>query len=359
MHRGQHLDVAHRVEAEPARDPAGDQVDDQLGGLLAGVQAGVLGGSQRTGRSRRARQLRGLAGVDPVGVDHHPGLRGLPEDLGQPDPGDRLSAASRSRSTSPAPTEGSWSTSPTSSRCAPGGIALTSLLARIRSSMEASSTTTRSASSGLSRSKRGVPAGPQLQQPVHGGGRVPGQLGQPFRGPPGRRGQHDLRALRRGQLDDRPDGEALAAARARRSAPPPCAVSASRTACSCSGASSCPVRVRSQASALSQSTSRNAGIRSAGCVEQAQQPGGQRLLGPVERHQVHRRRSAPPRRPAGRADRLRGPPPRAATSSARQGRTRSAVDVEDLGGVGDQVRLRAGSSARRRRPRTGCTAGRP
>ena len=47
----------------------------------------------------------------------------------------------------------------------------------------------------------GVPAGAQLQQPVHGGGRVPGQLGQPLGGPPGRRGQHDLRPLRRGQRD--------------------------------------------------------------------------------------------------------------------------------------------------------------
>src|SRR5207244_2528322 len=68
-------------------------------------------------------------------------------------------AASRSRSTSPAPTEGSWSTSPTSSRCAPGGTALTSLLARMTSTMEVSSTTTRSASSGWSASKDGSPPG--------------------------------------------------------------------------------------------------------------------------------------------------------------------------------------------------------
>src|SRR5205814_6805728 len=42
---------------------------------------------------------------------------------------------------------------------APGGTALISLLARIRSSMLDSSTTTRSASSGLSRSKDGSPPG--------------------------------------------------------------------------------------------------------------------------------------------------------------------------------------------------------
>ena len=70
-----------------------------------------------------------------------------------------VSAASTSRSTSPAPTEGSWSTSPTSSRCAPGGTALISLLARIRSSMLASSTTIRSASNGWSRSNVGSPPG--------------------------------------------------------------------------------------------------------------------------------------------------------------------------------------------------------
>ena len=40
-------------------------------------------------------------------------------------------------------------------------------------------------------------------------------------------------------------------------------VSASRTASSCSGASGAPVRLRSEASALSQSTSRNAASRSA------------------------------------------------------------------------------------------------
>jgi hypothetical protein len=36
----------------------------------------------------------------------------------------------------------------------------------------------------------GVAAGLQLQQPVHGGGRVAGQLGQPFGGPAGGRDQH-------------------------------------------------------------------------------------------------------------------------------------------------------------------------
>ena len=64
-----------------------------------------------------------------------------------------------SLSTSPAPTEGSWSTSPTSSRCAPGATALTSLFARITSTIDVSSITTRSASSGLAASNSGSPPG--------------------------------------------------------------------------------------------------------------------------------------------------------------------------------------------------------
>ena len=121
-------------------------------------------------------------------------------------------AASRSRRTSPAPTEGSWSTSPTSSRCAPAGMALTSLLAKITSIIEASSTTTRSASRGCVAVVFGVAAGLQLQQPVHGGSVVAGQLGQPFGGPAGGRDQHHGGLLGRGELDDGTDGEALPAA---------------------------------------------------------------------------------------------------------------------------------------------------
>ena len=121
-------------------------------------------------------------------------------------------AASRSRSTSPAPTEGSWSTSPTSSRCAPGGTALTSLLARITSTIEVSSTTTRSASSGCVGVEGGVAARAQLQQPVDGGRFVAGQFGEPLGGPAGGGGQHDLGALGPGQLHHRADGERLPAA---------------------------------------------------------------------------------------------------------------------------------------------------
>ena len=56
------------------RDPPGDQVDHPLGGGL-----GLVGGEQE--EVGVLAEHRGLAGVDPVRVDHHPGLLGLPEDL--------------------------------------------------------------------------------------------------------------------------------------------------------------------------------------------------------------------------------------------------------------------------------------
>jgi len=57
-----------------------------------------------------------------------------------------------SRNTSPAPTEGSWSTSPTNRTCMPGRTALSRLFINSRSSIEASSTTRKSRSSGLASS---------------------------------------------------------------------------------------------------------------------------------------------------------------------------------------------------------------
>src|SRR6185312_471983 len=141
-------------------------------------------------------------------------------------------AVSRSRSTSPAPTEGSWSTSPTSSRCAPGGTALTSWLARITSTIEVSSTTTRSASRGLSASKDGSPPGRRASSRWM----VADQFGQPFGGPAGGGGQHDRGALGAGQFHHGADGEGLAAAGAA-GQDRDLAVRASRTASACSGAS--------------------------------------------------------------------------------------------------------------------------
>ena len=175
----------------------------------------------------------------------------------------------------------------------------------------------------------GVPARAQLQQPVHGGGRVPGQLGQPFRRPPGGRREHDLRPLRRRQRDHRFDGERLAAARP-------------------AGQHRHPLRQRQPhrllllggqlgAGPAAQPGQRLAPVdRAEGghpvrrCGGQPQQGGGQRGLGAVERHQVHRRdrpaldcwgsgpvRGSPPRRRRARPGR-RGPDRRAPRGSARR-----------------------------------------
>ena len=174
-------------------------------------------------------------------------------------------AVSRSRSTSPAPTEGSWSTSPTSSRCAPGGTALTSLLARIRSTIEVSSTTTRLASSGVVASNEGSPPGRSWSRrwmvaascPVSSASRLaarPVGAASTTLAPLARASATTERTVK---LFPQPGPPVSTATRE---------VSASRTASSCSGASGAPARPRrprSQASALSQSTLLNAASRSA------------------------------------------------------------------------------------------------
>jgi hypothetical protein len=81
VHRTQHLHVVAGIKAEPARQPVGHNVHDQVGDLrrlVLGEQEEVV---QTAGQ-------RWLAGVDAVGVGHHPALLGLAEHLGQPHPGE-------------------------------------------------------------------------------------------------------------------------------------------------------------------------------------------------------------------------------------------------------------------------------
>jgi len=80
VHRGQDLNVAAWVETELGGDPAAGHVDGQRGsgfGVFAGEQEEV----------GQARSVGWFAGVDAVGVDDHPGLGCLPEDLGESYPG--------------------------------------------------------------------------------------------------------------------------------------------------------------------------------------------------------------------------------------------------------------------------------
>ena len=179
----------------------------------------------------------------------------------------------------------------------------------------------------------GVTARAQPQQPVHGGGRVPAQLGQPFRRPPRRRRQHDLRALRRGQGDHRLDGERFAAARAAGQHGHPLGQRQPNRLLLLGG--------QLRAGAGPQPGQRLIPVEGAEgghpiprCGPEPQQGGGQRGLGPVKRHQIHCRdpRAADAGdgftdHPLGRgevgqaaADQIRGHP-------------------EDRRGVGKQVRL--------------------
>ena len=59
----------------------------------------------------------------------------------------------------------------------------------------------------------GLASGLQLQQSVNGRGLMAGQLGQPLGGSAGGRDQYHGRPLGGGELDNRADGEALAAPR--------------------------------------------------------------------------------------------------------------------------------------------------
>ncbi len=170
-------------------------------------------------------------------------------------------SASRSRSTSPAPTEGSWSTSPTNSRCAPGATALTSLFARIRSSIDASSTTTRSASSGRSRSYAASPPGRSSSSRCTVEASTPVSSASRFAARPVGAASTTLARFASARVtidftvNDLPQPGPPVSTATR-------SVSASRTDCSCSGASSAPVFRASQPSAAGQSTSPNHGIRS-------------------------------------------------------------------------------------------------
>src|SRR5438874_2663577 len=55
---------------------------------ISAVASGFLGGEEE--EVRVLAEHRRLPGVDAVGVDDHPGLGGLPEDLRQPYPGNGL-----------------------------------------------------------------------------------------------------------------------------------------------------------------------------------------------------------------------------------------------------------------------------
>src|SRR5215216_2542791 len=181
----------------------------------------------------------------------------------------RPPAWSRSRRTSPGPTLGSWSTSPTSSRWAPEGTALTSLLASSRSSMEASSTTTRSASSGRSWLKAASPPGRSSSSRCRVWASIPASSDR--------------------RLAARPDGEALAAARAAGEHGHPLGQGEPDRRLLLGGepAAGDPLQPGEGGRPVDLAE-HGQSVGLLGRRAQAQQPGGQRDLGPVERDQVDR-----------------------------------------------------------------------
>ena len=114
----------------------------------------------------------------------------------------------------PGPTEGNWSTSPTSSRLALGGSARSRWFISGTSTIEVSSTTSRSHSSGSASFRVKPPvAGLDFQQPVDGLGLHAGRLGQPLGGAAGGGAQQAAHLLGPQDQQDGVDQRRLADAR--------------------------------------------------------------------------------------------------------------------------------------------------
>ena len=121
VHRRQHLHVAERVEAEPRRDAVADQRDDAVEDRRRAVgldevevalpPAGADSGSSPWLTAWAARTIQLCPAWRKISVSRTTGT--APE-------------AIRSASTVPGPTDGSWSTSPTSTTHAHGGTARSS-----------------------------------------------------------------------------------------------------------------------------------------------------------------------------------------------------------------------------------------
>ena len=197
MHRGQHLDVADRVEPESGGEAAGDDVDDESGGLLRRVQAGVLGGvAGEPVEVAEPVQLRGLAVVDAVGVDDDAGLLCLAEDLGQAHPRDRAGGEQVAQDFAGAD-RGELVDVADQQQMRPGRDGLDQLVGQDHVHHRGLVDHDQVGVQRVVAVVFGVAAGLQLQQPVHGGGLVAGQLGQPFGGPAGGRDQHHAGLLGR------------------------------------------------------------------------------------------------------------------------------------------------------------------
>ena len=155
---------------------------------------------------------RVLAGVDAVGVGDHPAVLGLAEHLGQPHPGQALGGEQVAQDL-PGADAGELVDVADQQQVRPGGIALTSLLANSTSSIEVSSTTTRSASRGWSRSKAASPPGRSCSSRCRVAASSPASSDRRLAARPVGAASRILARFGAGQGDDGAHGVALAAAR--------------------------------------------------------------------------------------------------------------------------------------------------
>ena len=207
-----------------------------------------------------------------------------------------------------------------SSRCAPGGTALTSLLASSRSSIEASSTTTRSASSGRSRSYAASPPGLSSSSRCTVEASAPVSSASRLAARPVGAASTTLAFLARASstiertVKDLPQpGPPVSTATF--------SVSASRTACLLLGGELGPRTPREPGQRLVPVHVPEGGHPVLVGAQQAQQLGGEGEFGAVEGHQVDggdglRRRPGPAPSP------VRRPPVLGGASSARHSMTR-------------------------------------
>ena len=122
-----------------------------------------------------------------------------------------------SASTCPGPTEGSWSISPTISNAASSGVAFNSACINMTSTIDASSTTSRSQSRELSALRLNPPLfGIDLQEPVDRLGLDARRLGHALRRAAGGGAKQQSHAFGGEDLKDRIDDRRLADARAPR-----------------------------------------------------------------------------------------------------------------------------------------------
>jgi len=278
VHGGEDLHVPAGVEPERGGDAGTGDVYGAGGGGL-----GVVAGEQE--EIRQALEQGWAAGVDAMRVGDDAGLGGLAEDLGQPHPrnggggeqiAQHLAGADR----------GKLVDVPDQEQVGAGWDGLDEFVGEDEVEH-----------GGLVHDEQidvervvpivgGVPAGAQLQQPMHGGGGMSGQLGQALGGTSGRRHQGDLGLLGGGEFDDGTDGEALAAPRPTgqhrdlrgQREPNRLLLLGSEVV---TGARPQPGQ------GLGPVDAHEVRQPIVPIAEQAQQAGGERPLRPVERHQIH------------------------------------------------------------------------